>query len=1510
MQKGGVVMSYVMGVTFKARDEISPVLKNLSSGQQVIAGMEDSFVKVQTAMNGASRTAAAAASNLSKLAGDVSGAALQSKKLAEAMTDEADKMRKSAISAQTKADMYERMAESARSNYNELKKKHEAQQLEENSERHATAAMKESEQAALEEAERLEKAAQAARKKADSAELAANAAYENAQAAVRSAEAEEKLCSTATQTAEAEEKLCSTTTQTAEAGEKLCSTATQTAEAEEKLCSTTTQTAEAGEKLFSAATQTASAEKKAADALDKSEHEAQQYSEAVSKAASESDRLGSSGANTGEILQDAFTTLGIVTALKKIADAFVECTKSAIEYESAITGVYKTVDGSDEQLAQISDDIKAMALEIPSSTTEIAGVAESAGQLGIATENITDFTEVMINLGVATNLTSDEAASSLAKFANITGMAASDYENLGSTIVDLGNNFATTEADIVAMSTRMASAGTLAGMTESDILGLSAAMSSVGIEAEAGGSAMSTLLTNMQIAVETGNGALIDFASVANMTGEEFQRAFKQDAAGALYAFIDGLNDVGRNGKTATVILEDMGIKEIRLSNAVKSLANNSEGLAGAINLAGEAWGENTALAEEVGKRYGTLESRLEITRNAANNLKIAVGDVLTPAVGNFADTGTKALVWLTGFVEENPAVVKAVTVTVAAITGSVAAISAVTFAVNVLKPAISKLTVTMMSNPIFAGITIAAGVITGIAALTAVINGSKDTVEDYSGTLEQCSGEIESTQTAYANVCKMYGANSDAAKSLKDDLETLNAQYEKGGGFIADYDQRLADSKQSINAMTTEYHDKLDKINDDWKNGLVATAQLDALSDKTELTNSDLDMMSKYADYLNDTFDCNIKVNYDTGELTNFNPEEITSKLVSKAQENRVQAASDFVTSSDFTNKYISSIDNLDAIEKEYEEKRNKINAAIADYTVANDTGYSLEELDEEYGKRIKEAQGQISTLENEAYNAYSIMGMDGADDYLERIRDMTDSYQELDEAAENANESMMLPATGAKEALSSVSDELQQLAQDYDDAYEAAIESFQGQWGLFDEASANAEATVENAQKALDSQLEYWTGYQENIEYMSQMTAQELGVTQQEYDSFMSYVRDGSPEAVALLADMRTNMEGENKEAVQKLIETHAEIESKQESIAETTSEWATHLEERMGELVHRAEMKINELDMSDDARRGAVNTINSYANQIRAQTSQAVSSAQSVVDAVQAVFNNSSIDYTPIKGSKGSVNGNAEGTLSAAQGYAMVGERGPELIRFSGGERVYNADETIKIMSDPKSLELPGLWKNAYASGTDSAERGVALVGEKGPELVFMNGGEKVYTAAETERIFKESPVYRDYSTDRRIVPPAPDVTNTDIFNSYARNISKSQQSASYMYDNSQKLYSMYNNSKYSSADVSDTYKSFFDVSDNMNSSTLNNSFYEGERPLYVAPPASPYVDSRNAQSETTVKHEHVLNINGKGSIKVDGISKSEAVDLLSENIKPVLMEIIEQEMFEEGESAYET
>ena len=165
----------------------------------------------------------------------------------------------------------------------------------------------------------------------------------------------------------------------------------------------------------------------------------------------------------------------------------------------------------------------------------------------------------MIDLGESTNLSSTEAASALAKFANATKMSASIYSNLGSVIVALGNNFATTESDIVSMSTRLAASGELAGLSQPQIMALATAMSSVGIEAEAGGSAMAKLLKQIHLAAELGGEKLNQFASVAGMTSSQFKQAFETDAVGALSAFIGGLNDTERNGKSAIAILDEMG---------------------------------------------------------------------------------------------------------------------------------------------------------------------------------------------------------------------------------------------------------------------------------------------------------------------------------------------------------------------------------------------------------------------------------------------------------------------------------------------------------------------------------------------------------------------------------------------------------------------------------------------------------------------------------------------------------------------------------------------------------------------------------------------------------------------------------------------------------------------------------------------------------------------------------------------------------------------------------------
>ena len=338
-----------------------------------------------------------------------------------------------------------------------------------------------------------------------------------------------------------------------------------------------------------------------------------------------------------------------------VGAVYASASKPAMEFESAFTGVKKTVDATDEEFAQIRKDIIDMSQsgEVAASADEIAAVGEAAGQLGIQTENLSKFSKVMINLGDSTNLTADEAASELAKFANVTQMSQNDFDRLGSVIVDLGNNFATTEADIVAMGTRLASTGNLTGLSQAQIMATATALSSLGIEAEAGGSAMSKVLKAIQLAVETGDG-LEDYASVANVSQEQFKEMFKDDALKAISAFTKGLNDVERNGKSAVAILDDMGITEVRMSNAVLSLATSDDILTKAADLANNAWEENTALTNEAEKRYETTESKITIAKNAAENLGIAIGDMTLPMIKQLADEFTEAAMGAQRWVEEN----------------------------------------------------------------------------------------------------------------------------------------------------------------------------------------------------------------------------------------------------------------------------------------------------------------------------------------------------------------------------------------------------------------------------------------------------------------------------------------------------------------------------------------------------------------------------------------------------------------------------------------------------------------------------------------------------------------------------------------------------------------------------------------------------------------------------------------------------------------------------------------
>lgn len=401
--------------------------------------------------------------------------------------------------------------------------------------------------------------------------------------------------------------------------------------------------------------------------------------------------LAQVSAVTGEIAEKSGNIAKkFAPASLAFAGAGVAATKAAVEFESAFAGVEKTVDGTTEQLAALRQGILDMAEEIPASTTEIAAVAEAAGQLGIATDDVLDFTRVMIDLGEATNLSADEAASALAKFANITGTTADEYSKLGSTIVDLGNNFATTERDIVEMATRLASAGTVAGLSEQDILALSTAMSSVGINAEAGGTAMTQTMTAISKAVSAGGDDLETFAKIAGVSASEFADMWGNEPIDAISAFIGGLGKMNENGEDTISVLDELGLSGIRQSNMLRALALASDVLDDAVTTANTAWDENIALSNEASKRYATTESQMKILRNGLNNLAISIGDILLPIINKIVAGLQNAIDWFSNLDD-------GVKKTILIVGGLIAAISPVAGIISGIAGAMSKLTGTVI---------------------------------------------------------------------------------------------------------------------------------------------------------------------------------------------------------------------------------------------------------------------------------------------------------------------------------------------------------------------------------------------------------------------------------------------------------------------------------------------------------------------------------------------------------------------------------------------------------------------------------------------------------------------------------------------------------------------------------------------------------------------------------------------------------------------------------------------
>lgn len=775
--------------------------------------------------------------------------------------------------------------------------------------------------------------------------------------------------------------------------------------------------------------------------LEQARSEAQGVSQTVDKlgdemkeGAEKSEEFGDKSSHGIGALASALAAAGIKESLREIVNSIKECTDASIKYESAITGVYKTVNGTDTQLQRINDGIKEMSTQIPATTTQIAGVAEAAGQLGIATDDVLDFTRVMIDLGESTNLSADEAASALAKFSNITGTSAANYGRLGSVIVGLGNNFATTEADIVSMGTRLASAGTLAGLTEPEIMALATAMSSVGIEAEAGGTAMTQTLSAIETAVANGGDKLEEYARISGVSAKEFSSMWKTHAVDALQLFIAGLGKLDEQGESATIVLDDLGLSGVRQSNMLKSLSLAAETMTGAVDLANEAWTENTALTEEAGKRYETTESKLAMASNAFDNLKVAIGDQLNPVLEKCAEGGAQAFTWAADFIDKNSWVVGALTSVTTAVGLLAVGVAGYNIATTIAIPATEAFTAALLANPV-------GQVAVALVAVTAAVTGVAIAMANSEPPTDKYKEAIINAR--------------EASDDLEASLETLN--------------DTIADNEYNTDQVRV-YIKELQRLEE---------AGLENAS-VNELYQETLDKIREIMP------DLSISIDETTGAV-----EGGTDALLAQAEawENQENATDAMRVLEDAKNAYETTKqaveDNSTALSElnaEYDSINEQLRGTSGSVEEGSEKWYKLSDRLYELGFEIEEykIQDEILREELELQKATVDEAQASYDKYNQTVTVGDDLMQQTQDTIQALNNEYDL-----------IKQQMEDLKAEYDEAEQAAYDSITSQFGLFNTMKIEVDTSVSDMIGSLDSQIAFMDKYADNMQ-----RAAELGI------------------------------------------------------------------------------------------------------------------------------------------------------------------------------------------------------------------------------------------------------------------------------------------------------------------------------------------------------------------------------------------------------------------------------
>lgn len=1069
----------------------------------------------------------------------------------------------------------------------------------------------------------------------------------------------------------------------------------------------TGQAADSAENLSEKTTETEKNLDEAAEAARKASEEVEKFGDKSEESGKQSEESSKKSRDGIKELQGVLASAGIAATLNEIKNGFFDCSEAAAQFETSTAMVATIADTSQKSLSDISKEVRTYSNETGEAASDMAEATYQAISASVNTADAASFAGTATKLAVGGFTSATTAVDVLTTAINAYGLAASDATQLSDYLITT-QNLGKTSVDQLAQSVGKVIPLASAYNVQMDNLSSAyAVLTANGIATAESGTYLKSMLNELG---DTGS----DVSEVLlNSTGKTFAQLMEQGySLGDVMAMLGDAVDGDSTAFNALWSSTEAGIGALSLFNAgadkYNSVLDSMRTSAGATEKAYSTMADTTDKSKQ----------RME---NSFNNLKISVGDVLNPALTQVYEGFTSVFAGMSDFVDEHPAVVAAISAIAVGVGGFTGALAAYNIATTAAKFVTEAFTATLAANPF---VLAAAGIVAVTAAavtLTGVLITQSDEYEGMTATCRDQYDELQNLNDQYSAACEQYGENSEAANSLRYQLDQLNDEFEANRQTVKEFVAECDGLVESHNKVMDAYNSSTSSIKDQELGTLALTQRLGELASQNSQTTASYTEMKAIIDQLNADVP-GLGLTYD-GVTESVEETVEAIKKAAKAQADSEYKAEQQQTYVDLLKEQSSLEQQIAEAEANLDAERQRRGMYQDDVTGDWVKGIWTEDSPwiawtsdiDEYKKSLEELQA-----------AY--------DENQQTLSDIEGEWRGVAQAVEDAQNQTVTYDEAVSMATSSAQSALDELTAAYDKAYQSARESIEGQIGLFDTMKTSSELSISDMEKAMQSQTDYLNLYSENLK-----KAAEYGLD----DGLIKSLSDGSEESAGYINAIIQNIEklGGSTEgmpaAASKFVDEFnskfEETTKAKDAFADSVAKMETDFDEKMDEIEQTMVGTVEKMEMTDEAAAAAKATIEAYCNAIRSMTGEAGSAAQAVANAAAA-----HLSTTPST----TVSGHANGTLSAPEDVYIAGEEGPELIVGARGSEVFPAQETEKILSAVGGDETPISTENsaAFSSGGRSApsEEGGADRSEKRIILEINGSGSIDATGADEETI----------------------------------------------------------------------------------------------------------------------------------------------------------------------------